>query len=176
VKPTNLDFVLPESISSFQIVQRVVGNSTTDFGAPDKPVASDAEPIEEAELDRYQKLLQACWEAFDNAATKAVGQALRKGPRGGGRDLDRIVDHVLGADQAYLRRIGWKPTMDDGWDNTAKLAHIRKEIREGLIAATHGELPAAGPRGGKRWSPRFFVRRVAWHVIDHAWEIEDRIV
>jgi hypothetical protein len=26
----------------------------------------------------------------------------------------------------------------------------------------------------KLWSPRYFVRRSAWHALDHAWEIEDR--
>jgi hypothetical protein len=26
-----------------------------------------------------------------------------------------------------------------------------------------------------RWPPRYVVRRAAWHVLDHAWEIEDRI-
>jgi hypothetical protein len=35
--------------------------------------------------------------------------------------------------------------------------------------------PVADPRQTKRpWSPRFFVRRSAWHALDHAWEIEDR--
>ena len=36
--------------------------------------------------------------------------------------------------------------------------------------------PKSGPRGGKIWSPRFFVRYVAWHTLDHAWEIEDRAI
>jgi hypothetical protein len=46
---------------------------------------------------------------------------------------------------------------------------------DGLTAAAQGKIPAQGPRGGKRWSPRYFVRRVAWHVLDHAWELEDRL-
>jgi len=39
-----------------------------------------------------------------------------------------------------------------------------------------GEIPHQGPRGGALWTPRYFVRRVAWHTVDHLWEIEDRIV
>jgi len=35
--------------------------------------------------------------------------------------------------------------------------------------------PPPGPRGGRRWLPRYFVRRVTWHVLDHAWEIGDRL-
>ncbi len=26
------------------------------------------------------------------------------------------------------------------------------------------------------WTARSFVRRVAWHTLDHTWEIEDRIL
>jgi hypothetical protein len=52
---------------------------------------------------------------------------------------------------------------------------LEAEILDALAAAVEGRLPVAGPRGGKLWTPRFFVRRVAWHLLDHAWEIEDRI-
>jgi hypothetical protein len=30
------------------------------------------------------------------------------------------------------------------------------------------------PIAGRRWPPRYAARRIAWHVLDHAWEIEDR--
>lgn len=26
----------------------------------------------------------------------------------------------------------------------------------------------------KGWPPRYAARRIAWHVLDHAWQIEDR--
>jgi hypothetical protein len=47
-------------------------------------------------------------------------------------------------------------------------------VLEGLEHAVTDGIPARGPRGGKRWSAPYFVRRAAWHVLDHAWEIEDR--
>ena len=115
------------------------------------------------------------WAAFDHAVKIAEGRELKKGPRGGGRDLAGIVDHVLMADESYLKRIGWK--VDSGEEKAeTRLERTRMAILEGLGASARGELPTEGPRGGKRWTPRFFVRRVAWHVIDHAWEIEDRIL
>jgi hypothetical protein len=43
-------------------------------------------------------------------------------------------------------------------------------------ASARGEIPAKGPRGGLRWTARYFVRRLSWHILDHAWEIEDRMV
>jgi hypothetical protein len=57
-------------------------------------------------------------------------------------------------------------------------AAVREEERaavlEGLERALVDGIPTRGPRGGARWSARYFVRRAAWHVLDHAWEIEDR--
>lgn len=165
----------PPTASDLNIVARLEGNATTDFGAPDAIIASDDVPINAFELGRFQAVLQACWAAFDRAARVAEGKELQKGPRGGGRDRAAIVDHVLGADVAYLKRISWPVEDSKGNGNQARLDHIRSQILQGLRAAAKGELPTVGPRGGKRWPPRYFVRRVAWHVLDHTWEIEDRI-
>jgi hypothetical protein len=95
---------------------------------------------------------------------------LATGPRGGGRSLEKIVDHVLDADTSYVGRLGMKvPGGDDASRiervRTAAVAAVENGVREGV---------PEGPRGGKRWTPRYFVRRSAWHVLDHAWEIEDR--
>ena len=105
----------------------------------------------------------------------ARGKQLSTGPRGGGRDLDKIVEHVLGAEQGYLAQLVWKLDGAEPRDQHAALARTRQGIFDALTAAGRGELPARRPRGGLPWSPRYFVRRVAWHVLDHAWEIEDRL-
>jgi hypothetical protein len=34
--------------------------------------------------------------------------------------------------------------------------------------------PSDGEPISKRWTARFAARRIAWHALDHAWEIEDR--
>lgn len=173
---TDLGFEPPEKISSFYIVERLEGNRTTDFGAPDMPLPQDQQSIDADELERFKTLLKSCWEAFDRAIKKAEGKELRKGPRGGGRDLEKIIEHVIGADEAYLKRIGWKIENFQETNPDERLARIRDEILEGLTTAARDELPTEGPRGGKRWQPRYYLRRVAWHVIDHTWEIEDRIL
>ena len=36
-------------------------------------------------------------------------------------------------------------------------------------------VPSDGsPIAGRKWPPRYAARRIAWHALDHAWEIEDR--
>lgn len=166
----------PHDIAAFKITERHAGNATTAFGAPDAELDADRLPIDKHEHRRFENIFEASWMAFDRAVDAAGGHELRKGPHGGGRTLDKIIDHVIMADQLCLKRIGWKwDDPDDGLTPSAQILLLRKEIRAGLAASVRGELPPKGPRGGKRWTPRFFTRRVAWHAIDHAWEIEERI-
>ena len=176
LRPTDLVFKFPETPASFNIVERVEGNSTTEYGAPDKLISGDKDPIDANELDRFSILLKANWLAFDEAVKKAEGKELRKGPRGGGRDLIGIIEHVLGAEENYLKRLGWKLVSKKDEDVNQRMDRIRNEVLQGLKETADGHLPLIGPRGGKRWPPRFFVRRLAWHVVAHAWEIEDRMI
>jgi hypothetical protein len=163
----------PADVSAFVVVERLEGNATTDFGAPAIAPARDARPVDGAELARFQTLLAACWQAFEAAVSASAGKELRKGPRGGGRELGEMVQHVHSAEVAYLRQLGWQLKNEEDPKQEPRWLHLA--VFEALAAAAHGELPVQGPRGGARWTPRYFVRRAAWHVLDHAWEIEDRI-
>ena len=175
LRDTQLQLHPPAAVSDLIVVERLVGNSTTDFGAPGIAPSTDSRPMDTDELERSQIILEACWRALDNAIRSANGRELRKGPRGGGRDLKSIGEHVYGAEIAYLGSLGgkFKPDVRNGShpENTA----LRHEILTTLAASARGEIPARGPRGGLRWTPRYFVRRLAWHALDHAWEIEDRV-
>jgi hypothetical protein len=174
IKTARLGFQPPMNPSALSVIEKLKGSSTTDFGAPDTTPSSDASPLDEAGLQRFQELLQACFLAFDQSVQAASGKELSIGPRGGGRDLDKIIQHVVDADVAYLSRLGVKFETGGKGNPPEELPHIRPVILAALASSAHGELPAHGPRGGARWTPRYFVRRVAWHILDHTWEIEDR--
>jgi hypothetical protein len=171
-----IPFSPPNSPGDISVVERVPGDGTTEFGAPSVPPSADAQPLDEPELARLHALLNAYWAALDAAIAAAQGKELRKGPRGGGRDLDKVVDHVNGANHAYISQLAYqwdKPKTDDPF---AMLGPTRDAVAAALTAAAHGETPTQRPRGGAVWSPRYFVRRTGWHIVDHAWEIQDRIV
>ncbi len=174
LRTTRLGFYAPVDAMAFTVVERLEGNMTTDFGAPDIAPASDARPIDDAWLQRFHTLLRAVWQAFDTSVAMATDRELRTGPRGGGRDLEKITQHVLGAEASYLARLAWKHKKNEAADLGVEFSRTRQAVLDALAAAAQGELPARGPRGGVIWLPRYFVRRVAWHVLDHAWEIEDR--
>lgn len=171
-----IKFQVPADASDFEVTERHEGNVTTDFGAPVVVPDADREPIGQTEFEQFERMLQACWQAFDGAVKQATGKELRKGPRGGGRDLDKIIEHVLEADRGYLTRLAWKHKKESGENQREELTRTRGAIIEALEVTVKGSLPERGPRGGIIWPARYFIRRVAWHVLDHTWEIEDRIL
>lgn len=140
-----------------QVVERLPGTSTTDFGAPDAKGLVDGEPLDSAEAERLATVLDACWRGFDRIVAGAPAQ-LRKGPRGGGRDRDAIVDHVREAERSDGRKIGVRLPPRTPWQDQR--------------VAVLDVLRAGAPDGA--WPARYAFRRVTWHVLDHAWEIEDK--
>ncbi|MER7273873.1 hypothetical protein ABT369_05430 [Dactylosporangium sp. NPDC000244] len=150
-----------------EIVETVTGVNTTDWGAPGVPVAEDSRPYSIAAAHRTAAILRAAWRALDDLAETAP-HTLRKGPRGGGRDRDEIVTHVVDNDRAYARKIGIRHRPFGPQDRTA-LAALRAAVLEALGNPADGV-----PLTGSGWPPAYAARRFAWHVLDHVWEIQDK--
>jgi hypothetical protein len=147
------------------VVEQLDGDATTAFGAPSITFEADRAPSAAAEAGRIAALVQAAWTTFNVTAAAAPAE-LRKGPRGGGRDTAKMVEHVVGAEQAYATRLGVRVRMPDPGDAGA-VAALRLAILALLSQPSDGS-PI------DRWTQRYAARRIAWHAIDHAWEIEDR--
>lgn len=173
-KRARVRFRRPGATSELKVAARLKGSHGTDFGVPGKSPEADARPLHGTELKRHRALLEAAWATFDATAAAAIGVELRKGPRGGGRDLDKIVTHVLEAEQAYVRELGARSSAPRAGIEE-RMADVREMAIDQLAAVAGGEKPEPGPRRTRPfWHPRYFVRRSAWHALDHAWEIEDR--
>ena len=145
------------------MVERLAGNATTDFGAPGIPAKDESRKLTAHEAQRMCDLVGACWKYLDQVVAEAPA-VLRKGPRGGGRDRDAIFDHVLGAEAEYAKGIGVRLKQPDGRDRSAVRA-FRMAILGGF----------ADPDRDGKWPVAYAARRTAWHTLDHAWEIEDRL-
>jgi hypothetical protein len=143
---------------SVEVVGRVETRSgMADFGAPGAVGPWDSEALSTRELGRHLGLLEASWAYLDRVA--AISPAnLRKGPRGGGRDREAMLKHVQEAERAYAPKVGCRVPPRTPWDEQ------RTMIVTGLRAA-----PA-----DSAWPVRYTIRRLAWHILDHAWEMEDR--
>jgi hypothetical protein len=150
------------------VVERVPGSSSTDFwGIAHVPSDAEREVLEAAELERRLDLLRACWATFDRVAARTPAELL-PGSRSAGRSRDQIVRHVYGSEpEQFSRKIEVRTPLEtvltpDGLAShrAAYLETIRSWNAEGKTA--------------RRWSIQFLVRRTAHHVMDHAWELEDR--
>lgn len=140
-----------------EVVGRSRGNPTTDFGAPNVQGPWDDEPLGRVEHERLARILEATWAYLDQVVAGAPA-TLQKGPRGGGRDRGGIVDHVREAERAYSAKAGCRIAPRTSWDD------------QRVMLAT--ALRTEGTAG--TWPVRYAIRRCAWHVLDHAWEIEDK--
>jgi hypothetical protein len=153
--------------AELDVVESVDGGSGTEFGVPSAITKLDHRRVSAAEAKRLTSLVEAAWTVFDKVAAKSPPE-LRKGPRGGGRDRDKMIGHVIEADHAYAREIGLRLKEPRFGDRAAVKAE-RVAVLEALGKASDGS-----PLADRKWTQRYAARRIAWHALDHAWEMEDR--
>ncbi len=150
----------------FSVVQRLAGDGSTSFGVPGKVTDPDRTPLTPAAAKSRLALLSGAWEYFAQVVAKAPDE-LRKGPRGGGRDTPQVLRHVLDAESGYARQLGVKlpaPDAPADWD----------ELHEAILAALAARPDGEPVAEGRKWTARYAAHRIAWHALDHAWEIEDK--
>jgi hypothetical protein len=164
-RQAEIDF--PENIE-FDVVERREGGGGTDFGVPSAITDADRSSLTPKQRERLAALVDAAWHIFDGVASKAPG-TLRKGPRGGGRDRDTVIEHVLGADVGYAYQIGIRAKQPP-IDHKAAI----KALRQSVLEVLRGPKDPAPEVPKKPWPRRYAAQRIAWHALDHAWEIEDR--
>jgi len=153
---------------NLKVVERVDGIGMTDYyGVSGKSATPERGPMTDAECERKVALLQAAWSTFDDTADR-VSRDLRVGPRGGGRSREEIIRHVNGAEMGeFSPKVGVKAT-DETLDDPTALRAYRQAVVEGIRDHHARGEPA------RSWPLQFLIRRLAWHMLDHAWELEDR--
>ena len=150
-----------------EVAESGAGGSGTEFGVPSRVTHADRRPTSSAEADRLARLVAAAWKRLDEVAERAP-EELRKGPRGGGRDRSKMVAHVVEAEWYYAKEMGLRVPQPAPSDTTAVWA-MREAMLELLRRPSDGT-----PLADRRWTVRYAAHRIAWHALDHAWEIEDR--
>ena len=166
-----IEFTTP---SELEVTDDFEGDSGTEWGVLSIVTQADHRTLDPAEAQRQVAILHAGWQAFDRAVAGAEGHELRKGPRGGGRDVPRIIDHCLKANQVYLSKLGArKPKVpSDDWHEIETA--MRDRAVETFFDRAEGRPVREPSRTRELWPPRWFVRYAAWHALVHAWDIEDR--
>jgi hypothetical protein len=157
------------AIKGVDVVEEYRGTGSTDFWGISFAFSSfDQQVVSKKELERELTLMQACWSFFDEVRAQ-VSAEMKKGPRGGGRDRDRIVVHTCAAEQDWAKKKVGVRIPDGEWVIEAKgLATYRDEYCE-AIRTFHAEGKMA-----RNWPLRYLIRHTAFHTMDHAWEMEDK--
>src|SRR5579875_290652 len=78
---------------------------------------------------------------------------------GGDREREAVLKHVYEGERADAPKVGFPVPPRISWDEQ------RAMILAGLLAA----------QPDSAWPVRYTIRRLAWHILDHAWEMEDRV-
>ncbi|MCA9832312.1 MAG: hypothetical protein KC435_00020 [Thermomicrobiales bacterium] len=154
-----------EIAEHLDVIEKLEGDPTTEFGAPNIHAAAEDLFMTPEECERQLALLQACWTFFDDVSAR-VSEEMQKGPRGGGRNRTEIINHVNEAQRYYVTQLGVKAKRD-----SLVTRELIEPHREAIIAALreHNQ-----NQQHPRWPLRYVIRRAAWHVLDHSWEMEDK--
>ena len=158
-----------DGAGALELVEDHIGVGSTDFwGISFAPSSFELAPMPEGELERKLALLEASWRFFDDVAAR-VSPELEKGPRGGGRNRDEIVRHVVGNERHDLaRKIGIVTP------NDLQTPDRIRSHREEFVAAMRDYNAQGKMARGRNWTIPLLLRHTAFHVLDHAWEMEDK--
>lgn len=156
--PTTLDF---------EVVETYVGTGSTDFWGISFAFSSfDRQVMSNESLERELTLMQASWAFFDDVRSR-VSAEMQRGPRGGGRDRDRIVRHTFGAELDWANKLGVLTPLEEMLTVEGLKSH--RTAYCSAIRALRSQRKMA-----RTWPLRFLIRHTAYHSLDHAWEMEDK--
>ncbi len=117
-------------------------------------------------LERELTLMRACWAFFDDVCSR-VSAELQRGPRGGRRDRDRIVRHTLATEQDWAKKLGVLTPLDAMVSEQGLNAH--RDAYCNAMREFHSQRKMA-----RTWPLRYLIRHTAYHMLDHAWEMQDK--
>jgi hypothetical protein len=159
-----------DAAGPLEVVEDKVGTGSVDFwGISFSPSTYEQDPMGEAELERRITLVRACWAFFDTVAAR-VSAEMRKGPRGGGRDRDRIIRHTIRTEsEDFAKGIGLR-IPEYGAMEPGALQPYREDYVAAMRAYNAGEVT----KRMRSSTLPFLIRHTAFHTLDHAWEMEDK--
>ncbi len=153
--------------TAVDVVEQYPGTGSTDFWGISFAFSSiDQRPMSDEELERELALMRACWVFFDEVRSR-VSAEMQRGPRGGGRDRDRIVRHVVANELDWGKKLGLPEPQDVMLTDEELNAH--RDAIGVAMQALHSEGKMA-----RTWPLRYLIRHTAYHTLDHAWEMEDK--
>ena len=149
------------------VVEQYPGTGSTDFWGISFAFSSiDQQAMSSEALERELALMRACWEFFNDVRWR-VSAEMQRGPRGGGRDRERIVRHTFAAELDWAKKLDVRTPLEEMLTGEGLKAH--RDAYCNAIWALHSQSKMA-----RTWPLRYLIRHTAYHTLDHAWEMEDK--
>ncbi len=156
-----------ETNTVVDVVEHYPGTGSTDFWGISFAFSSiDQQAMSGEALERELTLMRACWAFFDDVRSR-VSAEMQRGPRGGGRDRDRIVRHTIFTEHDWEKKLGVLTSQEAMLTKEGLNAH--RDTYCNAIRALHSQSKMA-----RTWPLRYLIRHTAFHTLDHAWEMEDK--
>lgn len=158
------------NLKNIDVVEQYPGSGSTDFWGISFAFSSiDRQTMSAKELERELTLMQACWTFFDSVRAR-VSAEMKRGPRGGGRDRDQIVRHIIANEMNWAKMLGLPAK-----ENVVLTGEVIHDHREAYCQAIR-DYHSQGKLAGKvaKWPLRYLIRHTAYHTLDHTWEMEDK--
>jgi hypothetical protein len=154
-------------ITGADVVEQYPGTGSTDFWGISFAFSSIDQQVMTGEaLERELTLMRACWAFIDDVRSR-VSAEMRRGPRGGGRDRDRIVRHTVATELDWAKKLGLPAPPNRMLTGEELIAH--RDAYCNAIRALHSQGKMA-----RTWPLSYLIRHTAYHTLDHAWEMEDK--
>jgi hypothetical protein len=161
-----METAFPDTTNA-DVVEQYPGTGSTDFWGISFAFSSiDQQAMSSEALERELTLMRACWQFFDEVRSR-VSAEMQRGPRGGGRDRDRIVRHTFAAELDWAKKLDVRTPLEAMLTGEGLNAH--RDAYSNAIWALHSQGKMA-----RTWPLRYLIRHTAYHSLDHAWEMEDK--
>jgi hypothetical protein len=163
-----------DAAGPLEVVEDRVGTGSTDFwGISFSPSSTEQDPMDAAELERKLALLRAAWAFFDGVAAR-VSPEMRKGPRGGGRERDHIIRHVIRVESLDFASGVGLAYDEDGAEELVRSRDKHGRFRDDYVLALRAYNAGEVAKRMRTRTLPFLIRHSAFHTLDHAWEMEDK--
>jgi uncharacterized damage-inducible protein DinB/predicted RNase H-like HicB family nuclease len=173
----------PDEEIETQVAEHITEGNWMGNGSYDILFAPDLEPLAREDLEVYLRRLAWSRAEIRDLVSDLSEEQLEASPPGGGRPIKRILEHIFGAEYAYVRYFG---KLDGVRGPGSNVQRSRDELLEWmdvlrtsefkkLHSLNSQELAEPFTQGKTTRTARRILRRMLEHEWEHLVELQERL-
>jgi uncharacterized damage-inducible protein DinB/predicted RNase H-like HicB family nuclease len=173
----------PNAEMQTQIAEHVTEGGWLGNGSPYIMFQQDLEPLTSEDLEKYIRHLEWSRSELLALVSGLSDEQLTENPQPKGRPIRRILEHIFGAEYAYVRRLGKLdgvagpgPVERMGRDELLEwMGHVRMAEIAKLRTLNEQERSEPFVHGNSTRTARKMIRRMLEHEWEHLTELSERL-